>query len=190
MNLLNCVKLPFSFSAGWGELTSVHPSLLKTFLLLTLPFSLIPPSMLLYGGSHHASQYLVDAPFAQWQLVALIFLLAELLTVPLMAWLIKNIAAVHNIAVDFKDTFRLAAITAIPMWLSSLGLVIPHVGVMACIVMFGLFVAGNLLYRGSYNILRMTEPMEAQSIAYEAFSAGGVLWVAMCALVILPLMTA
>lgn len=188
MNVLNYMKLPFSFRAGWDNLSTAHPAILKTFLLLTLPLSLLPPLMLVYAGSHHASQYLMDAPLAQWKLVAFAFLIVELLTVPLMAWLIKNIAAVHNIAADFKDTFLIAALSAIPMWLSALGLAIPHLWAMIGIIVLGFFAAANLLYRGIYSILKMTEQMEAQSVAYEAFATGGVLWVILCALVVLPLM--
>jgi len=121
MSLLNYTKMPFSFHDGWDKVGVVHPSVLRTFLLLVLPFSLIPPAMLLYAGSHHASVYLMDATFSRWQEVALVFLIAELLTVPLMGWILQSIASVHKMSVDFKDTFLLAAIVAVPMWLSSLG---------------------------------------------------------------------
>jgi hypothetical protein len=188
MNLLNYTKMPFSFHDGWDTVVSVHPSVLKTFLWLVLPFSVIPPAMLLYAGSHHASTYLMDAAFSRWQEVALVFFIAELLTVPLMGWLMKNIAAVHNMTVDFKDTFLLAAITAVPMWLSSLGLAIPNLWAMIAIVVFGLLAAASLLYHGTYTILQMDEEIEAQSLSYQAFAVGGVVWVLLCTFVVLPLM--
>lgn len=188
MNLLNYMKMPFSFRDGWNDLGAVHPSVWKTFLLLTLPFSLIPPLMLVYAGNHHASLYLLDAPPARWEMVASVFLIAELLTVPLMGWMIKSVAAVHNIAADFKDTFLLAAITALPMWLSALGLAIPHLWSMIGVITLGLLVAASMLYRGSFSILKMTDQMEAQSLSLQAFSAGGVAWVFLCAVVVLPLM--
>ena len=188
MGLLNYTKMPFSFRAGWDEVSAVHPSVLKTFLLLVLPFSLIPPATLLYAGSHHASAYLMDATFSRWQQVALVFLIAELLTVPLMGWIIRNIAAVHKLSVDFKDTFLLAAIIGVPMWLSSLGLLIPNLWAMIGIVVLGFLAGVSLLYHGTYSILKMDEQIEAQSMSFAAFSVGAIVWVLLCAFVVLPLM--
>lgn len=188
MSLLNYTKMPFSFNDGWDEVGAAHPSVFKTFLLLVLPFSLIPPAMLLYAGSHHASLYLMDSTYSRWQEVALVFLLAELLTVPLMGWIIKNIAAVHKLPVDFKDAFLLAAIVGVPMWLSSIGLLIPNLWLMIGIVVLGFLVAVSLLYHGTYSILKMDEQIEAQSMSFAAFSAGAIVWVFLCAFVVLPLM--
>lgn len=188
MSLLDYTKMPFSFNDGWDEVGAVHPSVFKTFLLLVLPFSLIPPAMLLYAGSHHASVYLMDAPFSRWQDVALVFLIAELLTVPLMGWIIKNIASVHKLSVDFKDAFMLAAIIGVPMWLSSLALVIPNLWAMIGIVVLGFLGAISLLYHGTFSILKMDEQIEAQSMSFAAFSVGAIVWVLLCAFVVLPLM--
>ncbi len=144
--------------------------------------------MLLYAGSHHASVYLMDATFSRWQEVALVFLIAELLTVPLMGWILQSIASVHKMSVDFKDTFLLAAIVAVPMWLSSLGLAIPNLWAMIGVVVLGFIAAVSLLYRGTYSILKMDEQIEAQSMSFAAFSVGAIVWIMLCAFVVLPLM--
>jgi len=188
MSLLNYTKMPFSFHDGWDKVGVVHPSVLRTFLLLVLPFSLIPPAMLLYAGSHHASVYFMDATFSRWQEVALVFLIAELLTVPLMGWILQSIASVHKMSVDFKDTFLLAAIVAVPMWLSSLGLAIPNLWAMIGVVVLGFIAAVSLLYRGTYSILKMDEQIEAQSMSFAAFSVGAIVWIMLCAFIVLPLM--
>lgn len=188
MRFLNYTKMPFSFNEGWDEVGAVHPSVWKTLFLLVLPFSLIPPAMLLYAGSHHPAAYLIDAPFSRWQEVALVFLIAQLFTVPLMGWLIRNIAQVHKLSVDFKDAFLLAAIVAVPMWLSSLGLAIPSLWATIGIVVLGFLAAVSLLYHGTYSILKMEEQVEAQSMSFAAFSVGAIAWVLLCAFVVLPLM--
>lgn len=176
-----------SHQFGWDKLGETHLSILKTFLLLTLPFSLVPPLMLAYAGSHHAAQYLIDAPAARWNLVASAFFLTELITVPLMAWLIKSIAQSHNISTNFQDSFLLATITAIPMWLSAFALAIPDLWTMMGIVILGLIISAQALYRGTCSILHMVEKVEAQSISYEVFFTGAIVWVLLCAFVILPL---
>ncbi|MDO8653120.1 MAG: hypothetical protein Q7R66_13125 [Undibacterium sp.] len=189
MNLFNLTKMPFSFHGGWDTVVTVHPSVIKTFLLLVLPFSLIPPATLLYAGSDHASMFQISTVAVRWQQVALVFFIAELLTVPLMGWLIKTIAAEHKITVDFKETFLLAAIIAVPMWLSSLGLAVQDTWTMIAIGIAGLLAAASLLYHGAYVILKMDDPFEAQSLSYQAFAAGAVIWVMLCAYIVLPLMT-
>lgn len=189
MSLLNDRKIPLSSHDGRQAVTVARPSAWKTFLFLTLPFSFIPPLMLIYAGSHHATQYLVDEPPVQWNLIASVFLVGELLTVPLLAWAIKSIAAVvHHIAVDFKDTFLLAAIAVLPIWLSALGLAIPYLWAMAGVIIAGLIAGVNLLYRASRKLLNLEEQMEAQSLTYAAFAASGVVWIFVCAFFILPLM--
>jgi hypothetical protein len=188
MSLLKYTKMPFSFHDGWDTVYAVHSSVWKTYLLLVLPFSMIAPAMLLYAGSHHAAAYLMDATHVRWQAVALTFFVAELLTVPLIGVMIRQAAAVHKIAADAKDAFLLAAITSIPMCLSSLGLAIPSMWVMIGLVVLGLLVAASLLYHGCYYILKMDEPMEAQSLSAEVFAAGGVVWALLCGFVLLALM--
>ena len=139
-------------------------------------------------GSHQTVLSWMTTSSERWQIVASAFLMTELLTVPLMGWAIKNIATAHNIPVHFKDTFRLATIAAIPMWLSSLGLFIPNLWIMTGIVLMGLFFATRILYLGSFSILHITEPVEAQSLSYQVFSLGAILWVLLCAFIVLPLM--
>lgn len=187
MSLLDYAKLPFSFDGGWNELRSRHPSVRRTFLRLVLPFSLLPPAMLLYAGVHHGD-LVTDAPLSHWEAVALVFLAAELLTVPLMGWAIRSIAQVHRLRVDAKAAFRLAAIAAIPMWLSSTGLASAAVGPMAGALFAGLFLSAAVLYRGTFNFLKMDDPMQAQALSCQAFAVGGLVWAFLCGMVILPLM--
>lgn len=188
MNLLNLGKMPFSFHGGWDTVRKIHPSVVRSFLLLVLPCSLIPPLALLYAGSHHAGLYWVDAPYLRWLDVAGVFLLMELLTVPLMGWLICKLAKDHQVMMDFQDSFLLASITAVPMWLSSLGLLSGDLWlVIACVVM-GLLLAASVLYHGLYAILKLEDAVDAQVMGYKIFSFGGIVWIMLCSFVALPLM--
>lgn len=188
MSLLDYAKLPFSFNGGWDELGARHPSVLQTFLQVVLPFSLLPPAMLLYAGSHHGDAYLTAAPFSHWEAAALVFLVAELLTVPMMGWAIRSIAQVHSLSAGYRDSFRLAAIAAIPIWLSSTGLASADMWPMIASVLAGLFLSAAVLYRGCFNFLKMCDPMQAQALSCQAFAVGGLAWAFLCGLVILPLM--
>lgn len=187
MNLVNLTKMPFSFHGGWDTVIAVHPSIIKTFLLLVLPFSLVPPAVLLYAGSDPASLLRLNTAPASWQAIALVFLVAELLTVPLMGWLIRSCAAERKIAANFKDTFLLAAIIAIPMWLSSLGLLLPELWSMVALGLAGLMAAASLLYHGTYVVLKMDDQFEAQSLSYQVFGVGALVWAMLSAYVLLHL---
>jgi hypothetical protein len=187
MKMLQVVKLPFSFRDGWNEVSVVHPSVWKTLLFIVAPCSLIAPLMLLYAGEHHGASYLIDAGPARWRMVAELFLLAELLTVPLMGVVIQTRAHKRGSALAFKDAFLLAALSAVPMWLSALALASPELWIVAGALLFGLFVAANTLYHGSFRILKMSDPLEAQELSYQVFSVGALAWVMLCSLVAIPL---
>lgn len=188
MSPLNYMKMMVSFHDGWDEIHEIHPEIARTFFLLVMPFLLIPPGMLLMAGNFHASAYLINAPFSRWEEVSVAFLITELFTVPLMGWVIQRAAALHNVQSDFKDTFLLAAIAAVPLWLSSLALMIPHLGIMIAIVVLGFLASISMLYHGIYTILGISDPQKAKALSISVFTACGLLWAVVCAFVVLRLM--
>jgi hypothetical protein len=186
---LHYVKMVTSFHEGWDEVSRLHPTVVTTFMLIVLPLSLLPPTMLLYAGFDHPLSYMLNAPLSRWKMVAAAFFVTELLTVPLMGWVIKSMASTLQIKPHFKDTFLLAAIAAIPLWLSSLALAIANMWLMILAVVIGLLISASLLYHGSYAILQLKDDEEAQALSSSAFSVGGLVWAFLCAFVVLPLMT-
>lgn len=183
MSTLDYLKLPFSSHGAWDTLSEVHPSVWKTLLLLVLPFSLIPPITLMYAGSHHAAVYWLDGSRQRFEMIALLFLLAELATVPLMALAIKTIAGAHDITVAYRDTLLLAALSAVPMWLSSLALLIPMLLPTVCLLLAGLLLSLVMLFSGSRSILKIADPIEAQSVCTQAYAVGALVWALLCVFV-------
>lgn len=189
MSLLKYAKMPFSFQEGWDQIGAAHPSVLKTFFVLVLPFSLLPPAMLMYAGGHHTQAYRLDADLAHWFELAKLFFAAELITVPLMGMVIKQVALTRHISADFRDTYRLAAIAALPMWLSSFGLVIPQMWPMIIVILLGLGLSASVLYHGCYYVLKMRDPVDAQLLSCEAFAFGAMVWALLCGFVLMNLLT-
>jgi len=181
-------KMLVSFHEGWDEIRTIHPAIARTFWFIIMPFSMLPPAMLLYAGISHPTAYMSNALLSQWQDVAVLFLFAEIISVTLMAWSIKQMALARNIVADFKDTFLLAAITAIPMWLSSIGLAIPHIWAPIGLAIVGLVASASLLYHGIFAILGLEDEVDAQALSYATFSVGIFVWVVLCTVVIVPLM--
>src|SRR5512137_1067689 len=113
MSLLSLAKLPLSADEGWPDLVRIHPGILKVFLLLVLPLSLLPPAMLYFAGTHYPDVFGPAAHRRNWALVAAVFLVAELATVTLMGWLIKRVGSTNGLAIDHHDSYLLAAIAAV-----------------------------------------------------------------------------
>lgn len=185
MNLTSYPKMLYSFNGPWCKIVATKPSVLRVSLLLVLPFLPLPPAMILYAANH-ASVFSSNSPLLHWQTIALLVLLAELASVPLIAWKLKNIATIHNSQAAYKETYLLAAITAVPLWLSSLGLLIPSAWAMLACLLLGLSAAASLLYHGTYQMLKLNNLADAQVICYEAFAVGLAAWGLLCGFVVFP----
>jgi len=185
MSILHIHKL-FTSTQGWDSLSRTQPSALKLFFLLVVPFSLIPPLMLEYAGHHIGASLFPDVPGMAWSLAALSFLVAELLTVPLMAWTIKSVAGSKGIHSSDRDVFTLAAIAPVPLWLSSLVLYYDQVMLIMAGVTLGLAGSVILIFRGVPSILNIDEDVVALDIAYTVTALGLIAWVVLVMLGLLP----
>jgi hypothetical protein len=177
MSILQVHKLFFSSEEGWRELARIPPSALKLFFALVLPFSLIPPLMLEYAGPHLGAVMFPDASAQAWRTAALVVLLAELATVPLMAWAIKSVADSKGITSTYHDAFTLAAIAPVPLWLSSLVLFSGQVVLVMALAVLGLAGSVILIFRGVESVLKVGESLVAFDIAYTVTAIGLVAWV-------------
>jgi hypothetical protein len=117
-----------------------------------------------------------------------LFFLAELMTVLLMAWVIQSIARDKDHPAEFHDSYLLAAVTPIPLWLSSLSLLWPNLLFNAVVGCAGLVASSSLLYHGVGTILGVDEPLDVQDVTYKVFAVGAIAWGVLVALVVLPIM--
>jgi hypothetical protein len=188
MMLTDYGKMVFSSHTGWDELERIHPSVVRLYLLLVLPMSLVPPAMIGYAGIRYGSEYFATATIETWVASAAVFLMAELVTVPLMAWAMVSIASTRNISTNFHDTFAVAAFAAVPLWLSALALFVPNPLFVIGVVLIGLIVSVSLIYHGIAGLLHMHEEVEVASITYTTIGLGVVTWALLIALIFLPLL--
>lgn len=190
MKPLDYPKMMFSFHAGWDELRWIHPSIVKVSVGLVLPLSLLPALMIALAGYYHGNYYEPGVSLVRWYEVAGLFFLAELATVPLMAWVIHLIAKDKGHPIQFHDSYLLAAVTPIPLWISSLSLLVPNLRFDAAIGLIGLVASGSLLYHGVSSILGIEEALDAQDVTYKVFAVGAIAWGLLVALAVLPTMGA
>ena len=185
MNLLQTPNMIFSFHGEWDELIRIHPSVSRMFALVALPFSLLPAAMIYYAGGQYGDVFVHGVSPAQWHTAAGIFFLAELLTVPVMAWLMHLASRANDVAADYRDCFTVAAIAPIPLWLSSLVLFIPDLVVGVVVGAVALACSLALTYRGVYSLLHMHENLRAFQMATVVTGAGLLAWLILMQIVLL-----
>jgi len=185
MKLLQIPNMIFSSHGGWDELIRIHPSVSRIFALVVLPFSLLPPAMIYYAGVHYGGVFVSGVSPEQWQTAAAIFFLAELLTVPVMAWIIYLASRANDVAADYHDCFTVAAITPIPLWISSLALFVPNLAVGVIVGVLALACSLALTYRGVYKLLHMHEGIRAFQMATVVTGAGLLAWLLLMQIVLI-----
>lgn len=186
MSILHIHKLFASSPEGWELFARMQASALQLFVFLVLPFSLIPPLMLEYAGHHLGAVMYPDTSGQAWSVAALLFLMAELLTVPLMGSAIKSVAGSKGIRSDYRQAFKLAAISAVPLWLSSLVLFSDQVALIIAMVTLGVAGSVVLILRGVKTILKVEEGLIAFDIAFTVTGLGLIAWVALVMLGLVP----
>jgi hypothetical protein len=178
MNMTMIPKMLTSHDGGWAWLMQVHPSVVKMFALYVLPMSLIPPAMLLYGIDTYGSRMLGGSVSPeQAGVLAAIFLVAELIMVPLMAAAMQRLGDVVESRPEYHDMFAFAAVVPTPLWLSSLALFVPSLTFIALATAAALFVAALLIYAGSCRTYRLDDEGKSRLLAGSILAAGLVAWV-------------
>ncbi|MBZ0106104.1 MAG: YIP1 family protein [Sulfuricella denitrificans] len=176
MNILSFPKMVISSSEGWPELAKIHPAIIRVFFFLVLPFSLLPPAMLYLSSIYYGDSIIAGFGSRPWELISPLFFIAEMVTFVAMGWLIKQIAEDHQVDVDYHDAYVLAAITPVPLWLSSLGLLVPSLAFNMVVSILALGASCALIYHGIYALCHMHEEVTAASITQAVIGAGLSSW--------------
>lgn len=185
MNPLLMPSMILSFHKGWDELIRLHPSVFRVFALLVFPMSLLPPVMIYWAGGSYGDVFIPGVTPEQWHSAAVIFFVAELLTVPVMAWLMHLASRANDLAADFRECFTLASIAPIPLWLSSLVLFVPNLVVGVLVGGVALLCSLGLTYRGVYAMLHMHDDVRALQMATVITGAGLLAWLLLMQIVLM-----
>lgn len=174
------------FKIAWRFLDRVHPSLFKTFFLLVLPLSMLPPAMLYYAGTYHGDAFASGFSGRNWGMIAGLFLLAELATVSVMGYIIRWIARLNGAEVSPHNAQMLAFAAPIPLWLSSLSLLYPSFffSVAVCCIAFA--ISCLIVFHGVEVLLQIDEDVTAANIAYGIMGIGMIAW-ALLLIIVIPI---
>lgn len=177
MNLTIFPRMLVSHDAGWTWLMRVHPRVTRMFFLYVVPFSLLPPAMLLHAADTYGGRMMFGniAPEEAWWL-AVLLLTAELLMVPLMAWAIQRIGQAIAQMPEFHDAFAFAAIAPTPLWLASLALFVPSLTINGLTMAAALLLSAMMIYEGSYRVFRLEDGRQSLLLAGSILAAGLLAW--------------
>ncbi len=149
MSLITLFKLFWSPTAGWQALLESKPSMPRLFIFHVVPLASIPPLMIFFTAISADSTFLVGTLSPKkLVLVGLILFIIQLMAVPMMALIIKQLGEVVNIKPSFQSAFTLAAVAPTPLWLSALLLVAPSFIVLVTFGSLALMASFGLIYYG------------------------------------------
>ncbi|RBP33529.1 uncharacterized protein DUF1282 [Marinobacter pelagius] len=184
MNITQLARLPFSGNGAWSELRRLNLSIPFLAWVVVVPMSFLPPVLLYYAGTQYGDGFIQGFGGKEWRFITTILFLAELLTFFVMGWLIHAVLDSHKLEVSYQDAYLLAAIAPLPLWLSSLALLVPALAVSVVAVFAGLFLSCALVYQGLRSICeRKDNDVEMMSATYTVMAASLLAWGVLMAMV-------
>lgn len=183
MDTHNLPKMLYSYSDGWQDLMRLHPGTQRLMLMYVAPMSLIPVAMFIYATLITPGAVLpAVVPHMtgmETLAVALVFFLAQLGMVLLMASIIQQMGDVVEAAPEYEDAFMLAAIAPTPLWLASLALFIPSVWFNVVVMLAAWVASAALIYHGVYPLFRLGDRSRARVMGSFVLLAGVIAWAAL-----------
>ncbi|WP_370257913.1 YIP1 family protein [Marinobacter nauticus] len=184
MTMTQLLTLPFSANGVWRELKGMNLSIPFLAWVIVVPMSFLPPVFLYYAGTHYGDSFINGFADKEWRFITTILFLAELLTFFVMGWLIKAVLDGHQLQIEYPDAYLLAAIAPLPLWLSSLALLVPVLAVSVIAVFAGMFLSCALIYQGVRSLCQRTDnDVVAMSATYTVMAASLTAWGVLMAMV-------
>ena len=157
MNPLILFSLFATPAQGWSRLMDTKPTVPSIFFLHVIPFSLIPPLMLFLAGGKYGGQFFPAMSASKLLLIAVIFFLVELIAVPVMGMLVRQLGELGEIHPSFKDAFVIAAVAPTPLWLAPIFMLFPSALLNVLVITLAIMASAGLLYYGIPVVFRLKE---------------------------------
>lgn len=178
MGFMSIPRMMISSEDGWRELERQHPTVLSLFLWMVLPLSILPPALLYYAGTHYGDALIAGWSGKAWSVISPMFFLCELAAFVGMGGFIRRVVDRNTAPIDTHDAYMIAAIAPVPMWLSSLALLVPNLAFVAVVALAGLAASCALMYHGVYALCHMSDEVRAASVTHTVMAAGLLCWAA------------
>jgi hypothetical protein len=176
MHPLTLFRLFLSPTQGWRDLMEDRPSIHRLYLLHVIPFALIPSLMIYIAGQKHSQRFLDLLPGNKLIIVAVAFFLVQLVIVPAMASIVRQLAEVAEIHPSYREAFTLAAVAPTALWLAPLFLTIPDILVNIGITSLAMLASAGLIYYGVPTVFGIEEQGHALLLFGAILMAGVITW--------------
>lgn len=188
MSIFSISRMLVSPNAVWPDLDRVDSTVVKVFALLVVPLSLLPPIMIYWAGHYHGDAFVAGFSNKPWALIGALFFVCELASVTYMAWLLRKVARAWGEQVSGRNAYIIAAVAAIPLWVSSLGLLVPSLAFNIALAAVALMISCALVFQGVRSFCRIDENHSERTFAITQLVFGGGLaaWGFLMLLLIIP----
>ena len=186
MNPLTLFRLFFMPSKGWKDLMQSQPSIHRLYLSHVIPFALIPPLMIYIAGRTHSELFFDLLPGNKLIIVSVAFFLVQLVVVPAMASIVRQLAEVAEIHPSYKDAFILAAVAPTPLWMAPIFLMVPDILVNIGVTSLAMMASAGFIYYGIPVVFKIKEQGHALLLFGAILIAGVIAWgfLMICTLVV------
>lgn len=162
---------------------STEPSVPKLLLLYVTPLSLLPPAMYVYSQLVHPGIILPRLEPAlglnEALLVGAAFFMVELLAVALMAMFIQQMGEAIDVVPSYAQAYALAATAPTPLWLATLGLLLPSFWVNLAFLVIAWFACAGLIRRGVQTLFIPYDDSRTHKLANTLTLIGAATWFAL-----------
>lgn len=181
MLMTDIPRMLVSEKSGWEEIDRSHFSHRWFFRSVVMPLSLLPPALYAYAELMHPGAVFplsVPAPSGMQLFVSgIVFYGIQLAMVGYMAMLIQRMALGRDHDPGYDGAYALAAIAPVPLWLSSLSLLVPSAPFAFAAVALAWVASIALLRHGVRPLLHIGDDKAARYVANVVTLAGVAAWI-------------
>lgn len=153
-----------------------QPSMHRLFLLHVLPFAMIPPVMIYFVGKSRTILFFDLLPGSKLILVSLILFFVQLVVVPVMASIIRQLAEIADSHPTYRESFILAAVAPTPLWMAPVFLVVPDIIINIGITSLAMMASAGFIYYGIPTVFKIKEQGHVHLLFGAVLMAGATAW--------------
>lgn len=183
MSLSHFPAMLISETEGWSDIERSHASAHSLLFGLVMPLSIIPPAMYAFAERvYPGAIFPLSVPaMTGGQLLAsgIVLFAVQLAMVSFMAMLIQGMAIGQDHDPGYDNAYALAAVAPVPLWLSSLALLVPSLTFNLLVVAAAWVASAALIRHGVRPLLKVGDARKAHYISNLVTATGVMAWFAL-----------
>lgn len=143
--------------------------------------------MIVFAMRDHPQVYRLDPAATNWEWIALVVFVAEVVSVNVVAAMLRLTAPRDRLAPSREQAYVVAAEVSSPLWASAVVLAIPSLAALIAVHLIAHAVSLRTLYRAVRARLHVDGDLEALHITYMVYTVPAVLWVPLLLMIFVSL---